>query len=117
MKYLVQIIIILGVLMAGELANKLFHLIIPGNVIGMMLMMALLCFRIVKIEDIEETANLILDHLALFFLPGTVGLMAYAHIIRESGIQILFICIASTIIVMGVTGAVTQFLIRRIEHE
>lgn len=112
-----QLTIIFGMLFIGDFICKTFNLVIPGNVLGMILMLVSLLTGIVKIEDVEEVANFFLDNLAFFFVPGTVSLMAYMDILRVSGIQILIICVISTALVMGVSGRITQFIIRMKEGD
>ncbi|SES95739.1 holin-like protein [Natronincola peptidivorans] len=113
MTLLRQLAIVIGICFAGELINKAFNIPIPGNVLGMMLLLILLTTGIIKLEMIDEIAKFLLDHLAFFFVPAGVGLLSHLDIIKEQWIPIIGVILISTVIVMVVTGLTVQFLIRR----
>ena len=113
MKYLRQLSIILGICFAGEVLNRLFNIPIPGNVLGMLLLLICLLAGIIKVEMIEETVNFLLDHLAFMFIPAGVGLMACFDILKGNWISILTITVVSTIVIMVSTGWIVQILMRR----
>ena len=93
----------------GELLAKTLNIPIPGNIIAMILLFLSLCTGIIKVEKVDTISNFFLDHLAFFFIPAGVGLMNSFDSIKSSAIQIVIICIVTTIIVMAVTGIVVQF--------
>lgn len=109
MKIFREFLIILVLYFIGELIAKTFNIPIPGNIIAMILLFLSLCTGIIKVEKVESISNFFLDHLAFFFIPAGVGLMNSFGSIKSSAIQIVIICILTTIIVMAVTGIVVQF--------
>lgn len=111
MKLVRQLFIILLILFIGELIHNLFVLSIPGNVIGMLILVLCLCTKIIKLEWIEEVSNFLLNHLALFFLPAGVSLISCLKILNGKWIPLLCICLISTVIVITVTGFSVQILI------
>ena len=54
MKIFREAIIILGIYLVGELISKVFSLPLPGNIIGMIILLVLLCTKVIKIEKIEN---------------------------------------------------------------
>lgn len=112
MKLLRQLGIILGIALLGEIISKLLNLPIPGNVLGMVILLIFLSLKIVKIEMIEELSNFLLGYLAFFFIPAAVGLIANLDLLKEQGIAILTICVISTIVAIVVTGLTIQFVKR-----
>lgn len=110
MKLFRQSIIILGIYLLGELISKGLNLPVPGNIIGMLLLLLLLCTKVIKVENVETVSNFFLDHLAFFFIPAGVGLLTSFDSIKSSLIQIVLICIIATTIVIVVTGLVVQFV-------
>jgi holin-like protein len=104
MNALKQFLIILGLYFTGEVVHGLFHLPIPGNIIGMILLLFGLLTKVIKLEMIEELTNFLLDNLAFFFVPAGVGLITTIGILKSSWYKILIICIVSTIIVLFVTS-------------
>lgn len=113
MKIFREALIILCIYLLGELISKGLNLPVPGNIIGMIILLTLLCSNIVKIEKVETISSFFLDHLAFFFIPAGVGLLTSFHIIKSSLIEILLICIVATIIVISITGLIVQFLVTR----
>jgi holin-like protein len=113
MKYLRQLAIILSISFMGEVINRLFNAPIPGNVIGMLILLICLLTGVIKTEMIEETVNFLLDHLAFLFLPAGVGLIACLDILKSNWVAILTIVFISTIVVMVSTGLAVQMLMRR----
>lgn len=106
-------------LLIGNFLQEVFHLFIPGSVIGMLLLFLLLKMGIIKIKWMEEGTSLLLRHLTLFFIPVTIGFMEYLELFRGKGIFLLLITVISTALVMGVGGAVSEQLAhgKETQHE
>lgn len=113
MKLLRECLIILVIYFIGEFISNTFNLSIPGNIIGMLLLLVLLLTKVVKVEQIETVSNFLLDHLAFFFLPAGVGLLTALDILKGSGVQLIVIAIVSTIVVMSVTVLSVETLIKK----
>lgn len=113
MKLLQQFGIILIILFLGETISVLTKIAVPGTIIGMIILLAALLTGFLKIEMIEDVANVILDHLAFLFIPASVGLLKSFHLVRDEWIYILIILVLSTALVIGVTALTVQFLRRR----
>ena len=110
MKFLRQFLIILILCVVGEVLNKVVHIPLPGSIIGMILLFVCLLFGLIKLEMLEEISKFLLDHLAFFFIPAGVGLIAYASILKESLLPILVICFVTTFLVMIITGWTVQII-------
>jgi len=112
LKTLRQLSIILLILSVGQILQTKFNLFIPGTILGMMILLILLLTKVIKLKWIENITNVLLDHISIFFVPANVGVMVYLSQIKDVWAQILFIAIISTVVVMGVTGAVVQLVDR-----
>ncbi|MCM0646922.1 CidA/LrgA family protein [Clostridium swellfunianum] len=110
MKYLRQLAIILVICFLGEALNRLFNIPIPGNVIGMVILLIALITGIIKLESIEGVTDFLLKHLAFFFVPAGIGVISSFDIIKTSLIPMLIVIVLSTIIVIAVTGITVQLL-------
>lgn len=109
--YMKQFLILLTALFAGYIASEGFGLPLPSNVIGLLLLLLALITGLVKLKDVEDTADFIIKHLALFFVAPTVGLMLYFNLIGESFLQITLPLFGSIIVGFFVAGKVTQLAI------
>ncbi|MCI8516195.1 MAG: CidA/LrgA family protein [Hungatella sp.] len=113
MNYVRQSCMIFGITMAGELLHVLLPLPIPSGVYGLFLLLAGLCTGAVKLSQVEETGNFLLDIMPLMFIPVTVGMMENYDALRAVAVPVAVICAVSTVMVMVTTGKVTEFLIGR----
>lgn len=105
-----QLSFVLCLWLTGELISKGCQIPIPGSVIGMVLLFVLLCVGIVKIEQIKELSDFLLDNLAFFFVPLGVGLLNSVGILQNNWWQIILIVIVTTIMVIVITGLTAQVL-------
>lgn len=88
----------------GEGVSTFFVLPIPGNVIGMALLLCALGVGWVKADWLQEAADLLLSYMAMFFVPAGVGVMLYFDLIGREWLPIIAGTIVSTFVVMAVTG-------------
>lgn len=112
MKIFRQLAIIFGVLFIGHLLQNILGLLIPGTIIGMIILLICLMTGIIKIEMIEDVSNFLLKHITFFFIPPAVGIISSLGYVKDDWLPITIIIILSTIIVIGVTGLTVQGLKR-----
>ena len=112
MNILKETTIIIAIYFLGEILSKTIISFIPGNILGMLILLLLLITKVIKLEAIANISKFFLENLAFFFIPAGVGLMASIGLIKGSIIKILLICIISTIIVMGATALTIDFIIK-----
>ena len=111
MKYFRQFGIILAVTFIGDILKHLIPLPIPANIYGMVLMLLALKTKIIPIDKVKDTAIFLIEIMPLMFIPAAVGLLTTWDVLKNIYIFIILITLLSTIIVMGVSGKVTQFVI------
>ena len=112
MKYLRQFSIILFISFLGEILHMYLPLPVPASVYGLVLMLAALCTGILKLEQVKETAGFLIEIMPVMFIPAAVGLLDAWPSLRSMWLPVILITLLTTVIVMAVTGLVTQFLIR-----
>jgi holin-like protein len=110
MKLLRELLIILVIYFAGMILAELTNLPVPGNIIGMILLLILLYTKVVKLEMVDTVAKFFMEHLAFFFIPAGVGLLTSLNIIKDSWVRLVIVCILTTIITIGVTALVVEFM-------
>lgn len=111
MKYLKQFVIILLISFLGEILHYLIPLPVPASIYGILLMLLCLHFRVFAAEEVRETGIFLIEIMPVMFIPAAVGLMESWTIIKPSLVQYLVVIVISTIIVMAVSGLVTQKII------
>jgi holin-like protein len=96
-------------LWAGEWLAKVAPLGLTGSVTGMLLLLLSLNWAALR-EPVAAAATLLLNHLSLFFIPISVGLMIHGELLSRYGGRLLIAVALSTWIGM----AVTALLMRRL---
>lgn len=96
-------------LLAGEAVSLALGLPVPGSVIGMVLMTAALQGRWLRLETVKPAADVLLRNMSLLFVPPGVGLMVYANQIADAWLPIAAATVASTFVVLAVTGWIMQW--------
>lgn len=94
----------------GAFLVQALNLALPGNVAGMLIMFVLLVTGLVKPAYIEVGGGFLLKHFAFFFIPISVGLMAFGPLVRQSGATLLGILVLSAALGVLVTGLGVQYL-------
>ncbi len=112
MKIITQIGVLFGVCLGGVGISAILPFPFPASVSAMLLLFALLLCRVVKPGQIDEIAGFLTKNIAILFLPAAVGIIESLDILRDSGIQILIICLVSTLLTFGVTATVVSLLMR-----
>ena len=60
----------------------------------------------------QETGDFLIDVMPALFIPASVGIIASWDVLRSILPQVLLITVVSLVVVMAVTGRVTQRVIR-----
>ena len=111
-----QLAVIFAICLAGEFLHRIVGIPLPGNIIGMVLLLALLCLKIIKPEQISGVSSFFLNYLALFFLPPSIAIMAVGDDVLSKWPLLLCLCIVFTLITLAVSGRCTQLFIRKQEY-
>jgi holin-like protein len=110
---LAAITLLLVYQLIGEVIALVFALPIPGPVIGFAALFLTLVARGAVSEELRETANGLLAHLSLLFVPAGVGVMAHLSRLRDEWLPISVALVGSTAITIAVTALVMRGLLRR----
>ena len=113
MKYVIQFLIIAAFAFIGELLHWFIPLPIPASIYGIVLLFIALELKWVKVSDIREVSSFLIAVMPIMFIPAAAGLLESWGAVKSSVWEYALITIVSTCVVMGVSGAVTQFVIWR----
>ena len=112
MKYIRQFLIILAISFIGELLKYVLPLPIPASIYGMAILFVCLMTGWIKLEAVKETGKFLIEIMPLMFIPAAVGLIDTWEILAPSWIQFLIVTVVTTVVVMAVSGLITQAVIR-----
>jgi holin-like protein len=85
---------------------------VPGSVIGMLVLTALLETGVLPLAVVRPAAELLVRHLALLYVPAGVALVVYAGAVRNDLLAITAAALASLVAVLLVVGLIVQRLER-----
>ena len=113
MKYLRQFMIILLVSFWGELLKYVIPLPVPASIYGLVILFILLETGILKLDAVKETSVFLIEIMPLMFIPAGVGLMESWGDLNSMLVEVVVIILVSTVLVMGVSGKVTELGLKR----
>jgi len=111
MNLIYELISIAIIYFAGNLLSGVLP--VPGSLLSMALFFILLLTGVLKAERYNRISAVILGNLAFFFIPPAVRIMESIHILSGNMGKLVLVMTISNILVMGVTGTVVQFFLKR----
>ena len=105
--------LIMIILFISQTLQGLFDLPIPGTVLGMVILLLLLVFKIIPLKLVENAADVLIRHLSIMFVPIGVGLMSVAYLLEGYIFSIIVIVTISLVVVMVSTGLTIEYMMNR----
>lgn len=112
MKYLRQFMIILLVSFVGELLKYAIPLPVPASIYGLVILFILLETGVLKLDAVKDTAIFLIEIMPLMFIPAGVGLIESWGDLSNMLVEVTVITVVSTVLVMGVSGKVTELVLK-----
>jgi holin-like protein len=107
--YLRAFIIIYLSLFVGNWLAGFLPIVIPGSIIGMLILFLLLTLRIITVDWIKPGCLLLIRYMALLFVPIGVGIMNYYGPLSQQLGPVVISCVVSTLLTMFVVGLSAHF--------
>jgi putative effector of murein hydrolase LrgA (UPF0299 family) len=98
--------------LAGEAVVRLLAAPIPGPVIGMILLFALMLVRLPFPSSLVDTSEGLLRHLSLLFVPAGVGVIQHLERLGAGGLRLVAVVVLATILTLAVTALVFEGIAR-----
>mgnify|MGYP002538416863 FL=1 len=115
MKILKQFGIIFSVCWISIVIEHYLPFSFPASVIGMILLLLCLMTGVLKIEHVQEKADFLLGNMAFFFVPAGVSIINYFDVLKSSILQLIVICVVSTVITFAATAYSVTLTVRLLE--
>jgi len=109
----IQIVALLVINGVGYTLAAALQLPLPGNLLGMLLLLSLLATGLVPLRWVELSASVLIRHLGFFFVPISVGLMSLGELFLDNGVAILITLVVSAVVGISVAGLSSQRLASR----
>lgn len=97
----------------GELMHTYIDLPIPASVYGVIILFLSLWGKVIPLEWVESGADMLITIMPLLFVPSVVKLVTLEELIMDNLFTLLIIIATSSVVVMVVTGKVSQWMIKR----
>lgn len=102
--------IILFFLLAGDIISSLTGHFIPGSVIGMVLLFAALCMKIIRPEWIRSASDFLTKNMTVMFIPAAIGIVEQWGLIKTNLIPWIVIVFAGWLMVLAASGWAVQIV-------
>lgn len=112
-KYVKQVLIILGFTFLGEILARVIPLPIPAAIYGIVLLLIALGTGALKTGQVKETSHFLISIMPVLYIPVNVRILEYWNVISQNAAAIIIITVVSTYLVFGVSGLVTQRLMKK----
>jgi holin-like protein len=99
--------------LVGEVLVHALALPVPGPVLGLLLLFLVLLGRGAVPPWLRETANGVLQHFSILFVPAGAGVLLHIHRIGTDWLPIAVALLASTMLSVAVTALTLRALLRR----
>ena len=86
---------------------------VPASIYGLILLFGLLKGGVLRLEEVEDVGGLLLELMPLLLVPASVSFLTVLDTIQGMLLPVLIMGFVGTVLVMLVTGAVSQALVRR----
>ncbi|DAB36172.1 MAG TPA: CidA/LrgA family protein [Sulfurospirillum cavolei] len=114
---ILQIALITVLWFIAQEISLLTRMPIPGGVIGLVLVLALLYFDLLSIRSLALGAEWFLAEMLLFFIPAVPAVLNHQEFFGWTGLKILAIIIVGTMIVIIGTAIVVDFSFYKLEKQ
>lgn len=112
MKLVTSFAVLLLFQLIGTVVQQTFALVVPGAVIGMVLLFAFLVLRRHVPRRLDWTSQGLLHYMPILFVPAGVGVMQEFGLIAKEWLPISASVILSSVITIAFTGIVMQICLR-----
>lgn len=107
-----QVALYIGFFLVAEQLVDWLHLPLPANIVGMLLLLALIMLRVLPLDWVKAGSRWLLAEMLLFFVPAVVAVVNYSQLLRVEGWRIMLVIGISTLLVLATTALVVDRVYR-----
>lgn len=108
----VQVALYAALFIVAQQVVTVFHLPLPANIVGMLMMLLLIVARILPLNWVRAGSRWLLAEMLLFFVPAVVAVVNYATLLMTEGWKIFAVIALSTLLTLGATALVVDRVYR-----
>ncbi|PWV63115.1 CidA/LrgA family protein [Plasticicumulans acidivorans] len=103
-----QVVLLAALWWGADALVRRYALPLPGGVLGMLLLLALLASGQVSGHSLRRGAGWLLAEMLLFFVPAVMALLDHGALLRSEGLQLVAVIVFGTVIVMTGTALTVE---------
>lgn len=107
-----QVGVYIALFICAQQMVEWLHLPLPANIVGMLLLLALIVLRIMPLKWVKAGGNWLLAEMLLFFVPAVVAVVNYGDLLKVEGWRICLVIALSTLMVLAATALVVDRVYR-----
>lgn len=111
------LIILTLCLWVGNIISKIIPIMIPGSIIGLLLLFFLLAFQLIPTCWIKNSCNLFMRYMTVLFIPAAMGIMDNYSLLLVNWIPIIFSTVGGSLIVLIFTAFLTENFQKKISSQ
>lgn len=111
-KFIIQLAFLIGVCYIGNAVAAAIPLGIPGNIVSMVLLLALLITGMLQATKIDLVSSFLLKYMPVFFIPAGVSVMGCFPMIADHLPQFALVVLLTTVLVFLVTSLTVTAVIK-----
>ena len=111
MKYVRQFVIIMVFTFLGEVLKALLPFPVPASIYGLLALLLELETKLLPLASVRDVGEFFVEIMPLTFIPAGVGLLESWGVMKPMLGSLVLTVVVSTILVMAVSGLVTQGVI------
>lgn len=112
MEIIIQIGIVFGICLVGQLIASVLPVAVPGSVIGLLLLFLLLYLKVLKPHHIERKSDFLLKNMAFFFIPAGVGILNSYKSLQGEILPLLMVIAITTVLTFAAAAWTVQAVMR-----
>jgi len=110
---LVEILLFQGL---GEILSRFLVTLIPGPVIGLVLLLAWLQIRKDVPPSVELVASTLVQHLGLLFVPAAVGVVMFWPHLKSNAVAVVAALVVSVVLTIAVSAIMMRTFTRKAQR-
>ncbi|MEW8955420.1 antiholin-like murein hydrolase modulator LrgA [Clostridium sp.] len=109
--FIMQALIFSVIMLISNLIVKVLPIPMPSSVIGMVILFLLLCTKVIKLEMVEGLGGSLTSKIEFFFVPSGISVINSLPVMEKYGVQICLTIFIATVILLGITGVFSDFIL------
>lgn len=109
---LLQIATLFAFWLLGEWFVRLAGLPVPGGIIGLVVVLALLLSGRISLYSMKRGADWFIAEMLLFFIPAVLAVLDHREFIGLLGLKVMTVILVGTLTVMSVTALTVDLFYR-----